>query len=314
MGGHGARGLELPAILQVGGDAGRPEAVVANGAADARGLGAPADHRPGGFARHRPVAKRPPLHPARHGTEQRSFTVAGDPRRLDIGIEITLEQVVAGHVVALAALLVQPQPHAPALGVVVANGHSQGRGDAREAVDQHADQCPVAQADHLIGRQAVEQIARFVRAENRGFPAGDAVLGPAHHGGRVGRQDLTDDQPVEQHAQGGELLLDGRHGVVPAEPLHPGGDVYRLDLAEPGDAALAHEAEKPAYRPRIGISRIGVGNLRGEEFEEPPLRPIAGGNDQRRQQDRVIGRDQFADIRTEGQVVHSSPLPAGVHQ
>ena len=34
------------------------------------------------------------------------------------------------------------------------------------------------------------------------------MTGPAHRAGRVDRDDLAGDEPIEQMAQGGELLLD----------------------------------------------------------------------------------------------------------
>jgi hypothetical protein len=36
------------------------------------------------------------------------------------------------------------------------------------------------------------------------------VFWPAHRMGRIGGQDLADDEPVEQHADRGKVLLDGR--------------------------------------------------------------------------------------------------------
>jgi len=51
----------------------------------------------------------------------------------------------AGHLVALAALLVQPKPQSLAMLEVVADLHRYGRSDPREAIDHGADQRPVAQ-------------------------------------------------------------------------------------------------------------------------------------------------------------------------
>ena len=42
---------------------------------------------------------------------------------------------------------------------------------------------------------------------------------------RIGRDDLARDQPVEQHADGGEVLLDRRLLEILAERLDVGGDV-----------------------------------------------------------------------------------------
>ena len=51
------------------------------------------------------------------------------------------------HFVALAAFLVQPHPPALAAGVIVLDLHGDDGADAGEAVDHHADQRAVAQAD-----------------------------------------------------------------------------------------------------------------------------------------------------------------------
>ena len=72
-----------------------------------------------------------------------------DPGGLDIGVEVLLEGVVHRHLVMLAALLVQPEPPALALGEVVLDPHRNRRADPRKAVDQHPDQCPIAQADRV---------------------------------------------------------------------------------------------------------------------------------------------------------------------
>jgi len=40
------------------------------------------------------------------------------------------------------------------------------------------------------------------------------MLWPAYGRGRVGRQHLAGNQPVEEHPHGGELLLDARRRVL----------------------------------------------------------------------------------------------------
>ncbi len=42
---------------------------------------------------------------------------------------------------------------------------------------------------------------------------------------RIGRDDLAGDQPVEQHANGRQVLLDGRLLEILAQRLDIGGDV-----------------------------------------------------------------------------------------
>jgi hypothetical protein len=70
-----------------------------------------------------------PVFPERR-PEQLAFFVVGDPGRLEVG----LEAVVDGHLVVLAALLVQPQPPALALREIVLDPHGERRADPGKAV------------------------------------------------------------------------------------------------------------------------------------------------------------------------------------
>ena len=61
-------------------------------------------------------------------------------------------------------------------------------------------------------------------------------------------------QPVEQHADAGEVLLDGRRGAFPAQLLDIGGDMHRLHVGErvmPLLLAPAQEQRRRrGHRPR----------------------------------------------------------------
>jgi hypothetical protein len=81
----------------------------------------------------------------------------GQPAGLQVRVHVSLREMVRRHVVALAALLVQPEPAAPPLGEVVAAPHSDDGADTAEAVDHHADECPVAEPDERADVDAVEQ-------------------------------------------------------------------------------------------------------------------------------------------------------------
>jgi hypothetical protein len=72
---------------------------------------------------------------------------------------------------------------------------------------------------------------------------------------RVDGEDLADDQPVEQHADRGQVLLDGRlgrcalfHGRTPGvahlQRLQIRGDMERLDIRELADAVLLEPEEE----------------------------------------------------------------------
>ena len=115
---------------------------------------------------------------------------------------------------------------------------------------------------------AVEQLARLGRRQHRRLAAFDHVLRAAHGVGGVDGEDLADDQPVEQHADGGQVLLDGRLLKVLAERLDLGGDVHRLDVGDRGRPVAP--VEEFAWRRGHRLARVGVADVGGEEFDEAP--------------------------------------------
>ncbi len=64
---------------------------------------------------------------------------------------------------------------------------------------------------------------------------------------------LAGDQPVEQHANGGEVLLDRRLLKILGHRLDIGGDMQRLDIGDLADLVLVAPGEEPAAGPVIGL-------------------------------------------------------------
>ena len=116
----------------------------------------------------------------------------------------------------------------------------------------------------------------------------DDMLGPANRMGRVGGEDLPDHQPVEQHADRGEMLLYGRLGGRGLERLDIGGDVDRLDVGELVNAVLLQPGKKVAHGPVIGHAGVLVADRRSKELQEPARRMIAGVGDRRRHGKRTM--------------------------
>ena len=125
----------------------------------------------------------------------------------------------------LAAFLMQPQPPARALRPKVLHLHVQRGRDAREGIGEGGDQRPVAQIAHGIGRDGVEQLAPVGGVEHRRLAGFHDMLRAAHGRGRIGRHDLAGDEPIEQHAHGGELLLHARRRMGLLECLDICGDI-----------------------------------------------------------------------------------------
>ena len=136
----------------------------------------------------------------------------------------------------------------------------------------------------------------------------DDMLGPANRMGRVGGEDLPDHQPVEQHADRGEMLLYGRLGGRGLERLDIGGDVDRLDVGELVDAVLLQPGKKVAHGPVIGHAGVLVADRRGEEFEEAARSMLAGVGDHRRDGKAAGGRSDRPTGRFRDKCIHADSL------
>jgi hypothetical protein len=94
-------------------------------------------------------------------------------------------------------------------------------------------------------------------------------------------QDVAGHQPVEQMAQGRELLLDALGLIGLALELHPGRDMDGFDVAEVRDPGLDFRpAQEVPHGPQVRLARVAVSDLRGEELQESLFGP--GAHDQGR--------------------------------
>jgi hypothetical protein len=104
---------------------------------------------------------------------------------------------------------------------------------------------------------------------------------PAGAGGIDG-DDLAEDEPVEEHADGGEVLLYRRLRVALAELLDVSGDHHRLDAAEIVNPSAIAPAEKVTDGAAVGATGVRVSDVRREELEEAARGVLAGAGDDRR--------------------------------
>ena len=125
--------------------------------------------------------------------------------------------MVGRDVVPRAALLVEPEPPLALLPEVVLPPHRADRAHPREAVEHHRDERPVAQAGERARVDRLEEPARLGRREHRRRARRHHVRRPPDGRRRVHRENLADDEPVAEHADGRQVLLDGgrRPGVGP---------------------------------------------------------------------------------------------------
>ena len=96
--------------------------------------------------------------------------------------------------------------------------------------------------------------------------------------GRIGGDDLAGDQPIEQHADGGQVLLDRRLLEVLAERLDIGGDVERLDIGDLADLVLVAPGEEPHGGAIVRHARVFVADGGGEEFQKAARGLVAGAS------------------------------------
>jgi len=140
---HRLRVFERAVVVEIGGDAGRPERMTADFGVEVGVPGAAADHAPGVDAVHR--QSRQLAGAAARGAEQGSPLRLPDPGRVQIGVEVGFEiVVVAGHFMDLAALLVQPHPPAFALPEIILDAHRDRGADARGPVEKRVAALPRA--------------------------------------------------------------------------------------------------------------------------------------------------------------------------
>jgi hypothetical protein len=74
------------------------------------------------------------------------------------------------------------------------------------------------------------------------------MLRPAHGGGRIHRNHLAGDEPIEQHAHRGELLLHTRRPVFLLKLVDPCGDIEGTDGGEREATLLALSEETSQAR------------------------------------------------------------------
>src|SRR5207244_2094242 len=111
-------------------------------------------------------------------------------------------------------------------------------------------------------------LSRSVRASSASstgvLPRLTTCFGPRTAAGRVHLDHLAHDEPVEEHADGREMLLGSGRAVALAEQLDVAGDVMGAERLQGERASIAPGAER-AHGERVSGARIAVADLRGEE-------------------------------------------------
>ena len=209
MAGDACGDLEITAVSQVLGDAGAAEAVGADFAGEAGAGGSALDHLEGSDAGHRPVEEGV-VSPERAGPEKGAAAIFGDAGGGEVGVDVGLGGMAGGDDVLATVFLVEAEERARSLGVVVGHAHGDRGRDTREAVDQHAEERAVGETCERRDVDAIEKGPGLRGREYRGLAGVGDVLRPAHRARGIEGEDLADHEPVEEHAQRRQVLLDAR--------------------------------------------------------------------------------------------------------
>src|ERR1700730_17458624 len=158
-----------------------------------------------------------PNPPAPAGTPGRSRISRRTPKTALI--QKLIQVVMAGEVVDLTAFFLQPHPAPALLHVVIFDLHSHGGAHAGEGVAHERDEGAIAETDEdrllflVLHRNRIQQGSHFVGRQDRALAFLHAVLGAAYRVRGVRWDHLARHEPIEEHANRGQVLLDGRLGT-----------------------------------------------------------------------------------------------------
>src|ERR1035438_5465675 len=87
-------------------------------------------------------------------------------------------------------------------------------------------------------------------------------------------------EPVKQHPDAGQMLLDRGSRPLALQQFDIRGDMRRLDAPEFANPLPFAPAQEYSSGPRIGRPCVLVADIDGEEFEEAPRGPLPGPGDE----------------------------------
>lgn len=226
-------------------------------------LGPSPDHPIDIFTSHGPI--RELLGLAKGRPEQGSvflFANAGDE---EVTIQPFLSLVMGRYFVILAAFLVEAEPAASALWEVVFHLHIHHGANTGEAVDESGEQGPIPETNDMSRVDALQQLRGLLGSEGGGLAGLDDMLGATDSRCRVEGDDLANDHPVEEHADGGQMLFHGgRRGF---EHFDVGSHVDRPDLLEVRKLDGLAPVKEAVAGSEVGRTGVLVADVRGEELQ-----------------------------------------------
>jgi hypothetical protein len=200
---------------------------------------------------------------------------------------------------SLAAFLVQSDPSATPLRVIVLNAHLDDCADPSEGVDHHRDKGAVTQTHHGRRIDFLEEFAGFVLGQHRRLAFLDRVFRSPHRRRGVRRHDLPDDKPIEQHPNSREVLLDRRLREPSSQLLYISGHMEGLYIDDLMEALERAPAGKFPDRMQISAPSIHVPDI-GREVLDEPFGGLGIWGVQRRHSREIGARGAAADQNLRG--------------
>jgi len=117
-------------------------------------------------------------------------------------------------------------------------------------------------------RDAIEQRTGLVSRKDRRLAFFHDVFRAAHGMRRVDVDHMPGDKPVEQHAECGQVLLDGRRRNLGLQILDEGGDMKRLDAGKLIEISLSAPGGEAPGGVHVSPAGMIVIDLAGEEFQD----------------------------------------------
>jgi hypothetical protein len=189
----------------------------------------------------------------------------------------------------------QADPASAALGVVVPDPHLDDRTNAAKGVDHGRNEGPIAQTHNGGGIQRVQEFPRFLLGQHRRLAFRDRVLGAADWGCGTSSDNLTHDQPVKEHSDGRQMLLDRRVRHTFPQQFDVGGHVERLYIDDLREVLRLTPRRKVQNRMQIGPPGVGIADI-GSKVLDEALGRLARRRIERRDclvQSGVAGSSQF---------------------
>ncbi len=100
---------------------------------------------------------------------------------------------------------------------------------------------------------------------------------------RVQRNDLARDQPIEQHADAGKMLLDRRRRHFAAQLLDIASHMHRLHILQPVNALRFAPLQERSGSAGVGLARVLVADVDGKKIDETLSRTFSRLSDEYRQ-------------------------------